>query len=102
MWKDPRIWTGGLLLVVAGWLLVPQLAPRRPPAIAAELVPEIRYVCSETGEVFLRRATAAALPHPTTGRPTLVPAAFDRKKQRWIPGPPPEVMHRRGQLRPAS
>jgi hypothetical protein len=50
----------------------------------------------------MRRLTAAALPNPTTGKPTLVPAVFDAKKKRWRPGPPLDVMRKKGLLRPES
>jgi hypothetical protein len=102
MLKDARFWTAIVAFGAASWLLVPAVLPARAPAVAEESIGEIRYVCTETGEVFTRRMTAAALPHPTTGKPTLVPAVYDPKKKTWKPGPPLEVMHRRGLLRPAS
>ena len=100
--KDPRAWTAAVASCLAAWLVVPHLLPARPPAVSEADVAEIRYVCRETGEVFSLRATAAALPHPVTGKPTLVPAVYDPRKKRWKPGPPPEIMHRQGQLRPTS
>ena len=99
MFKDPRFWTAVVAFGAAACLLVPAVLTARPPAVAADSSPEVRYVCTETGEVFTRRLTAAALPHPTTGDPTLVPAVYDPKKKRWKPGPPLEVMHRQGRLR---
>jgi hypothetical protein len=102
MFKDARFWTAVVAFGLAALLLVPAVLPVRAPAVAEESIPEIRYVCTETGEVFIRRLTAAALPHPTTGKPTLVPAVYDPKKKTWKAGPPPDVMHRRGLLRPAS
>ena len=99
MFKDPRFWTAVFAFGVSACLLVPAVLTARPPAVAADSSPEVRYVCTETGEVFTRRLTAAALPHPTTGNPTLVPAVYDPKKKRWKPGPPLEVMHRQGRLR---
>ena len=99
MFKDPRFWTAVFAFGVSACLLVPAVLTARPPAVAADTSPEVRYVCTETGEVFTRRLTAAALPHPTTGNPTLVPAVYDPKKKRWKPGPPLEVMHRQGRLR---
>ena len=99
---DPRFWTAVGASCLAAWLVAPHLLPVRPPAVSAEEVAEIRYVCRETGEVFSRRATAAVLPHPVTGKPTLVPAVYDGRKKRWKPGPPPDVMHHKGLLRPTS
>jgi len=99
MFKDPRFWTAVVAFGAAACLLVPAVLTARAPAVAADSIPELRYVCTETGEVFTRRLTAAALPHPTTGNPTLVPAVYDPKKKRWKPGPPLEVMHRQGRLR---
>ena len=98
---DARAWTAIVAFGAAACLLVPAVLPARAPAVAEESIAEIRYVCTETGDVFTRRLTAAALPHPTTGKSTLVPAVYDPKKKRWKPGPPLEVMHRRGLLRPA-
>ena len=102
MLKDARFWTAAVAFGLAAFLLGPAVFPVRAPAVAEESIPEIRYVCTETGEVFMRRLTAAALPHPTTGKATLVPAVYDRKKKTWKAGPPPEIMHRRGLLRPSS
>jgi len=101
MFKDPRFWTAVVAFGVAACLLGPSVLPARAPTVAADSIPEVRYICTETGEVFTRRLTAAALPHPTTGNPTLVPAVFDPKKKTWKPGPPLEVMHRQGRLRPS-
>ena len=100
--RDPRAWTAAVAACLSAWLVVPALLPARPPAVNEEEIAEIRYVCRESGEVFSRRATAALLPHPATGRPTLVPAVYDSRTKQWKPGPPPEVMHRKGLLRPAS
>ena len=102
MLKDARFWTAVVAFGLAAFLLVPAILPARAPAVAEDSIPEIHYVCTETGEVFMRRLTAAALPHPTTGEATLVPAVYDRKKKTWKAGPPPEIMHRRGLLRPSS
>ena len=102
MLKDARFWTAAVAFGLAAFLLGPAILPARAPAVAEDSIPEIRYVCTETGEVFMRRLTAAALPHPTTGEATLVPAVYDRKKKTWKAGPPPEIMHRRGLLRPSS
>jgi hypothetical protein len=102
MLKDARFWTAIVAFGAASFLLVPAVLPARAPAVAEESIAEIRYVCTETGEAFTRRMTAAALPHPTTGKPTLVPAVYDPKKKTWKPGPPLDVMHRRGLLRPSS
>ena len=102
MHKDPLVWVGVVTLGVAVWLIAPFEIPARAPVIAEESISEIRYVCTETGELFTRRLTAATLPHPTTGKPTLVPAVYDAKRKKWKPGPPLEVMQRQGLLRPAS
>ena len=97
---DPRVWTAMVAFGAAAVLLVRAVLPARAPAVAEESIAEIHYVCTESGEVFTRRLTAASLPHPTTGKPTLVPAVYDPRKKKWKPGPPLEVMHRRGLLRP--
>ena len=102
MLKDAGLWTAIVAFGAAACLLVPTVLPARVPAVAKESIAELRYVCTETGEVFTRRLTAAALPHPTTGKATLVPAVYDPRQKRWKPGPPLDVMHRRGQLRPSS
>lgn len=102
VFRDSRMWVGILASGLAAWLLAPVVFPPRPPAVAEDAVPEIRYVCTETGEVFVRPLAEGALPHPTTGRPSLVPAVYDAKRKTWRPGPPLEVMRRQGLLRPAS
>lgn len=102
MFKDARFWTAVVSCGLAAFLIAPAVLPARAPVVAEESIAEIRYVCTETGEVFTRRLTAAALPHPTTGKPSLVPAVYDAKRKKWKPGPPLEVMQRKGLLRPAS
>jgi len=102
MHKDPLVWVAVVALGVAVWLIAPFVIPVRAPVTAEESISEVRYVCTETGELFTRRLTAATLPHPTTGKPTLVPAVYDVKRKKWKPGPPLEVMQRQGLLRPAS
>jgi hypothetical protein len=99
MFKDARFWTAVVAFAGAACLLAPAVLPARAPVVAEESIAEIRYVCTETGDVFTRRLTSSTLAHPTTGRPTLVPAVYDPRKKRWKPGPPLEVMHRRGLLR---
>lgn len=102
LYRDSRVWVSILASGLAVWLLTPVVFPRRPPAVAEDAVPEIRYVCTETGEVFVRPLSGVALAHPTTGRPSLVPAVYDAKRKKWRPGPPLEVMRRQGLLQPAS
>lgn len=102
MFKDSRFWTAVISFGLATFLIAPAVLPARAPAVAEKSIAEIRYVCTETGEVFTRRLTAAALPHPTTGKSSLVPAVYDAKRKKWKPGPPLEVMQRQGRLRPAS
>jgi len=101
MLRHPGFWGAVAAMGLAVWLILPHVRPARPPVVSADAAPEIRYVCTETGEVFTRRATAATLPHPVTAKPTLVPAVYDARRKQWRPGPPLEVMHRQGRLRPA-
>lgn len=102
MLKDARLWTAVVALAVGVVLIARAAIPGRPPAVATQSVPEIRYVCRESGEVFTLPMAGSPLAHPKTGRTTLVPARFDKKSKRWLPGPPVEIMHRRGLLKPAS
>ncbi len=102
MARDPRFWTAVVAFAVAAWLIAPHVVGRRPPAVAADATVEIPYVCVESGEVFRLRACESAQVHPTTGKPTLVPAVYDAKRKKWKPGPPLEIMHKQGLLRPAS
>jgi len=100
--KQPLVWAAVIVMGGAAWLIGIPLIQARPPAVAKESIPTVRYVCRKTGEVFTLPMTGDVLNHPTTGQPTLVPAVFDRKSKKWKPGPPPEVMHRKGLLKPAS
>ncbi len=102
MARDPRFWTAVVAFTVAAWLIGPHVVGRRPPAVAADAAVEIPYVCVESGEVFRLPACESAQVHPTTGKPTLVPAVYDAKRKKWKPGPPLEIMHKQGLLRPAS
>lgn len=102
MLKDARVWTAAVAFVIAAVLIGRSAMPARPPAVEAESVPEIRYVCRESGDVFTMRMSGNVLAHPTTGRPTLVPASYDKKTKTWKPGPPPEIMHKKGLLKTAS
>lgn len=102
MYKDPRLWTAVVIMAGAAWLIGNALMPARPPAVAKEAIPVVQYVCRKSGEVFSLPLTGDVLNHPTTGQPTLVPAVFDKKSKKWKPGPPLDVMHRKGLLRPAS
>lgn len=96
--KDPRLWTGITGLCLTAWLIAPFVFPPRPPAVAAEDIPIIHYVCRESGDVFELPLAGERLDHPDTGRPTLVPAVYDARRKKWRPGPPLEAMHRLGLL----
>ena len=102
MLKDARIWTAAVALSVAAVLIGRFVIPVRPPAVAEAEIPEIRYVCRESGEVFTLRMAGEVLDHPMTGQPTLVPAVYDAKRKKWKPGPPLEIMHQKGLIKPAS
>jgi len=94
MLKDPRIWVACGALAVAAWLILPQLSAGRLPAVRAEDVPEIDYVCRETREVFRLPAAEGPQVNPRTGKASLVPAQFDPRTKGWRPGPPPDVRQR--------
>lgn len=100
--KDARIWLAVVALGVAAWLIAPFALPLRPPAVAEEMIPKIRYVCTKTGEVFTLPLAGDVLDNPKTGEPTLVPAVYDARQTKWRPGPPLEVMHCQGLLKPAG
>ena len=40
--KDARIWIAVVALAVAAWLIVPFVIPPRAPAVAEDLIPQIR------------------------------------------------------------
>ena len=88
MLKDARIWTAAVALSVAAVLIGRFVIPVRPPAVAEAEIPEIRYVCRESGEVFTLRMAGEVLD--------------DAKRKKWKPGPPLEIMHKKGLLKPAS
>lgn len=96
--KDPRVWSAVVAFAVAAWLIAPFVFPPRAPVVAEELVPRIRYVCRNSGEVFMLPLAGDVLDHPKTGAPTLVPAVYDARRRKWRPGPPLHVMHRKGLL----
>ncbi len=96
--NDVRMWLAVAGLCLAAWLVVPVAFPPPPPAVAAEDIPSIHYVCRESGEVFELPLAGDRREHPETGRPTLVPAVYDARRKRWRPGPPLEAMHRMGLL----
>ena len=96
--KDPRLLMAIAGLAVTAWLVAPFVFPPRPPAVAAEDVLVIHYVCQESGDVYELPLTGERLDHPETGRPTLVPAVYDARRKKWRPGPPLDVMHRQGLL----
>jgi len=98
--KDPRIWIALVALAVAAWSISPFVVPPRAPAVAEELIPRIRYVCRNSGEVFVLPLAGDVLDNPKTGAPTLVPAVYDARRKKWRPGPSLEMMHRKGLLRP--
>jgi hypothetical protein len=100
--KDARIWIAVVALAVASWLIAPFVIPPRAPAVAEDLIPQIHYVCKASGEVFTLPLSGDVAENPKTGEPTLVPAVYDSRKKKWRPGPPLEVMHRQGLLKPAS
>lgn len=95
--KDPRLWLAAGALLVSAWLVVPTLLPPRPPAPAGD-APLVAYVCRESGEMFTLPLAGPVADHPATGRPSLVPAVYDRRQRRWRPGPPLDEMRRRGLL----
>lgn len=100
--KDARVWTAIVGLGLAAWLIGSFMIQPRAPEVSNESIPTIRYVCRESGEVFALPMTGDALDNPKTGRATLVPAVYDARQRKWKPGPPLDVMRRRGLLKPAS
>lgn len=99
MLRDPKLWTALVAFGLAGWLIVPRMLGDRPPAIGAEALPTIDYLCRESREVFRLPAATTPPPNPKTGRTTLVPAVYDGKTKSWKPGPPLEVRQRaRGRI----
>lgn len=100
--SDVRLWLGVSTVVVATWLLAPAMFSPRAPSVAEEAIPQIHYVCKKSGEVFTLPLTGDILENPKTGEPTLVPAVYDARRKKWRPGPPLEVMHRQGLLKPAT
>lgn len=99
--KDIRLWVAAAGFAVAAWLVAPHLMSRRAPPVADPSAPEIRYVCRKSGEVFTLPLTGEAVAHPATGERTLVPAVYDERRRRWVPGPPLDVMRQQGLLAPA-
>lgn len=99
--KEPQVWIA-VALAVASWLIAPLAFPARAPVVTEEMVPRIRYICRKSGEVFLLPLAGDVLNSPTTGESTLVPAVYDARRKKWRAGPPLEVMHRKGLLRPAD
>jgi hypothetical protein len=101
MARDPRLWTSLAAFALASWLIMPHVLGRRPPAVAAHEAMAIPYICQESGDVFRLPLSETVQVNPETGKPTLVPAVYDEKRRKWKPGPPLEVMHKKGLLKPA-
>jgi hypothetical protein len=91
MLKDGRLWSAIVGFGIGAWLLVPQLIAPRAPRIRAEDIPVMDYICRDTKEVFRLPAKGPVLPHPQTGKATLVPAVYDARAKTWKPGLPLEV-----------
>lgn len=100
--RDIRLWVAVAGFAAAAWLLAPMLFSRRAPPVADMSSPDVRYVCRKSGEVFVLPLTGDLVAHPATGERTLVPAVYDERRRRWVPGPPLEVMRQRGLLSPAA
>jgi len=100
--KDMRLWVAAAGFAAAAWLLAPVLLSRRAPPAADASSPEIHYVCRKSGEVFALPLTGEMVAHPATGERTLVPAVYDERRRRWVPGPPLDVMRQQGLLSPAA
>lgn len=94
------MWMAIVALAAAGWLLAPLVIRPRAPEVSVESIPQINYVCRKSGEVFRLPMTGDLLDNPKTGEPTLVPAVYDARRKKWRPGPPLEVMRRKGMLKP--
>lgn len=91
MFKDARVWGAIMGFGIAAWLAAPYVFAPRPPLVAAEDIPVIDYICSETKEVFRVAASGPRLANPKTGRSTLVPAVYDARKKVWKQGPPLDI-----------
>lgn len=102
MLKDIRFWLASVAILFAVYLIGLQSSGKRRPHIRIEDVPQIRYVCKKSGEVFTLPLAGDVVDNPKTGEPTLAPAVYDAKRKKWRPGPPLEVMHRQGLLKSAS
>ena len=99
--EDKRRWVAIVGLVIASWLLYPSVFARRPPAVDNDDEIVIHYVCKESGKVFELPLAGECCEHPETGRQTLVPAIYDRRRNKWRPGPPLAEMRQMGLLKTA-
>ena len=100
--KDIRIWFSAGAILVATYLIGSQFYGKPRPDFRIEDLPQIRYVCKKSGEVFTLPLMGDVHENPKTGEPTLVPAVYDKRRKKWRPGPPLEMMHRQGLLKPAG
>ena len=91
-----------ILLSALATLLPAEMGPRADPLVTPDVIKPEWYFYVAFRWLKLFSGTAAVLTHPATGKSTLVPAVYDARAKQWKPGPPPEVMHRKGLLRPAS
>ena len=56
---------------------------KKPPAVDNDDEIVIHYICKESGKVFELPLAGECFEHPETGRQTLVPAIYDRRRSKW-------------------
>lgn len=61
---------------------------------STEKVPQVVFVCQESGEVFIGPARPTPAVHPHTGRATIMPGLYSPQKKAWIAAPPLETQQR--------
>lgn len=92
---DKRLWIALIGLMFGGWLISSQLTGgmRSAPVTQDELADAV-FICRESGELFAGKVRPTPAAHPTTGQPSLMPALYCPKCEKWEEAPGLEQQQR--------
>lgn len=84
-------------LLIGGWLIARSWGDAEGRAVQPNELPEMVFVCRESGDMFVGRARPIPAIHPHSGRPTLMQGWYCPERQHWVAGPSYEEVQRTGQ-----